>query len=598
MWDRMVMLTRIAAFALAALGLSDWTPACAQVGDTRSNIVVILIDDAALMDFGAFGGEARTPNIDRLARQGVMFSGYHTSPLCSPSRAMLLTGVDNHRTGVSTIEEVLPPEQRGKHGYTLHLEPGVLTIADRLRAAGYRTLMAGKWHLGHGAGDLPNAHGFDRSLALDASGADNWEQKPYMPYYDHAAWFEDGKPAHLPANFYSSNLLVDRLISYIDESPSRTRPYFAYLPFQAVHIPVQAPKAFSDHYKGQFDSGWEDLRAARRKRAEALGLIPPGTEIGGFPNGSRAWASLSTDEKRIYARSMEVYSGMLEAMDASIGRLIEHIEARGELQNTLFVVTSDNGPEPSDPVHAPGMDIWMNLHGYEWSADTLGEKGSIAFIGPEWAAAASSPGYLFKFYTAEGGVHVPLVVSGPGVQSGARVVTPAFVTDITPTLLDFAGVEPTSVKGVEPILGASLKGVLQGLTPRAHAEDEPVGTEVSGNAALYRGDWKLVRIMPPYGDGRWRLFNLANDPGETSDRSAAEPDRMASMQADYLSYAKRVGVLDLPMGYDVQRQVMANTLGKQLSFQWPLLAAAGVLFAGVATALLWLGSLWRRRQRS
>jgi arylsulfatase/uncharacterized sulfatase len=251
----MVMLRQMAAGALTALALGDWTPACAQVGDTRSNIVVILVDDAALMDFGAFGGEARTPNIDQLARQGVMFSAYHTSPLCSPSRAMLLTGIDNHRTGVSTIEEVLPPEQRGKHGYTLHLEPGVLTIADRLRAAGYRTLMAGKWHLGHGAGDLPNAHGFDRSLALDASGADNWEQKPYMPYYDHAAWFEDGKPTRLPANFYSSDLLVDRLISYIDESPSRTRPYFAYLPFQAVHIPVQAPKAFSDHYKGQFLRG-------------------------------------------------------------------------------------------------------------------------------------------------------------------------------------------------------------------------------------------------------------------------------------------------------------------------------------------------------
>jgi arylsulfatase A-like enzyme len=139
------------------------------------------------MDFGAYGGEARTPNIDRLAAAGAMMTNYHTSPLCSPSRAMLLTGMDSHRTGVSTIEEVLPPELKDKPGYTLRLEPGVLTIADRLKAAGYRTLMSGKWHLGHAEGDLPNHHGFDRSLALDASGADNWAAKAYMPYYKDSA---------------------------------------------------------------------------------------------------------------------------------------------------------------------------------------------------------------------------------------------------------------------------------------------------------------------------------------------------------------------------------------------------------------------------
>jgi arylsulfatase A-like enzyme len=164
----------------------------------RPNFVLILLDDAALMDLGAFGGEARTPTIDALAASGAMLTNYHTSPLCSPSRAMLLTGIDNHKTGVSTIEEVLPPELEGKPGYSLRLEPGVVTIATRLKKAGYRTSMAGKWHLGHGENDLPNAHGFDRSLALDASGADNWEQKPYMPYYQHAPWFEDGKPATLP----------------------------------------------------------------------------------------------------------------------------------------------------------------------------------------------------------------------------------------------------------------------------------------------------------------------------------------------------------------------------------------------------------------
>lgn len=170
-------------------------------GDSRPqplNIVLILVDDAALMDFGVYGGEASTPNIDTLARQGAMFTQYRTSPLCSPTRAMLLTGLDNHLTGMATIPEVLPDEHVGRPGYTMSLEPGILTIADRLRSAGYRTLMSGKWHLGGEPGDLPNDHGFDRSLALPASGADNWEDKSYMPYYASAGWTEDGMPFSLP----------------------------------------------------------------------------------------------------------------------------------------------------------------------------------------------------------------------------------------------------------------------------------------------------------------------------------------------------------------------------------------------------------------
>ena len=194
---------------LAAFGDAAPQPP-APPATARPNVVLLLVDDAALMDFGAYGGEARTPNIDALAARGALFTNYHTSPLCSPSRAMILTGVDNHRTGVATIEEVLPPEQHNKPGYSLHLEPGVVTIAARLKQAGYRTYMTGKRHLGHGAGDLPDGHGFDRSFALDASGADNWEQKPYMPYYQYAPWFEDGKPADLPKDFYSSQFIVDR----------------------------------------------------------------------------------------------------------------------------------------------------------------------------------------------------------------------------------------------------------------------------------------------------------------------------------------------------------------------------------------------------
>ena len=195
---------------LLAAALFSAAPAAAQQTAPRPNIVVIVADDVGFTDLGAYGGEARTPNIDALAQRGAQFSRYYSSPLCSPSRAMLLTGLDNHRTGHATIVEVLPPELRGRPGYTMRLEPGVVTIAERLRQGGYRTYATGKWHLGHGEGDLPNSHGFDRSFVLDASGADNWEERAYMPYYRTADWFEDGERAHLPDDFYSSEFIVDR----------------------------------------------------------------------------------------------------------------------------------------------------------------------------------------------------------------------------------------------------------------------------------------------------------------------------------------------------------------------------------------------------
>lgn len=586
---------RLAAVALALAS----TPALAQPAPPaepaprRPNIIVILVDDAAFMDFGAFGGEARTPNIDRLAAAGAMMTNYHTSPLCSPSRAMLLTGMDSHRTGVSTIEEVLPPELKGKPGYTLRLEPGVVTIADRLKASGYRTLMSGKWHLGHGPGDLPNEHGFDRSLALDASGADNWAAKPYMPYYREAPWFEDGKPAQMPASYYSSELLVDRLISYIDAG-DRQAPYFGYLAFQAVHIPVQAPKEFSDHYKGQFDQGWEAVRRARWERAKANGVVPTVAPYAEMPDTLRPWTSLKDEERQKYARAMEVYSGMLEAMDHHIGRLIAHVEQRGELANTIFVITSDNGPEPSDPVHAPWMDVWMGFNGYNWNLDTMGEPGSLAFIGPEWAASISAPGSLYKFYASDGGLRVPMIMSGPGIPPGAQREALAFVTDVTPTLLELAGATQGDPPGALPMTGRSLVPLLSGAAERVYGEADTFGIEVSGNAALFRDRYKIVRNMPPVGDGVWRLYDLLADPSEVNDLSRSQPDLFQSMLAGYEAYTRRAGVLPLPEGYQVERQILRNAIGRQLAFYGLALAAVGV---GIVVLVIFVILRLRGRRR-
>ena len=584
--------------AAAILSLASLLPASAQqqapTAARRPNIIVILVDDAAFMDFGVYGGEARTPNIDRLAASGAMMTNYHTSPLCSPSRAMLLTGMDSHRTGLSTIEEVLPPELKGKPGYTLSLEPGVLTIADRLKLVGYRTLMSGKWHLGHGDGDLPNHHGFDRSLALDASGADNWAARAYMPYYKDAPWFEDGAPAKLPDEFYSSELLVDRLIKYIDEG-ERSSPYFGYIAFQAVHIPVQAPKAFSDNYAGRFDSGWEATRRARWDRAVASGIVPADAPFATLPADARAWLSLGADERAKYARAMEVYSGMIEAMDHHVGRLMDHIASRGELDNTIFVITSDNGPEPSDPVHEPWMDIWMGLNGYSWNLEDMGERGSLSFIGPEWAAAISAPGSLYKFYASDGGLRVPMIIAGPGVEAGQRHGGLTFVTDVAPTLLELAGAGTATPEGARPITGRSLLPMLAGQVDRVYGPTDTVGVEVSGNSALFRDNWKIVRNIPPVGDGKWRLYDHAKDPAEVNDLAATMPDLFEAMLTDYETYAARSGVLALPDGYQAERQVRLNAIARQLSFHAGALIAIGAaVFALLSLLIFWL---LRRRMR-
>lgn len=575
--------------ALAATLLVT-APAAQAQNAQRPNIVLILADDVGFTDLGAYGGEARTPHIDALAERGAQFSRYYSSPLCSPSRAMLLTGLDNHRTGHATIVEVLPPEMIGQPGYSMRLEPGVTTIASRLRQGGYRTYVTGKWHLGHGDGDLPNSHGFERSYVLDASGADNWEQRPYMPYYRTADWFEDGARARLPRDFYSSQFIVDRMIDYLDADAARDEPFFAYLAFQAVHIPVQAPREYIERYNGVYDAGWEALRNQRWRRAQELGLIPAGAPIDAPHPSYRAWDSLSATDQALFARSMQVHAGMLESMDHHIGRFIAYLQSKGQLENTIFVVTSDNGPEPSDPIADPDFRRWMRLNGYTRNIEDLGERRSWVFIGPEFANATAA-GSLYKFTSAEGGLRVPLIVAGPGVAQ-QRVNARTFVTDIAPTLLERAGITAPAAE----IDGVSIGALLAGQSAIGRDPDAPVGMEVSGHSALYRGDYKLVRTPAPLGDGAWRLYNVSLDPGETENLAAAMPELAAAMLADYEAYAARVGVLELPEGYDVQRQVVHNVRRKQLEYYWWALALAGVGALGLLGLIGWgLRRLTRRR---
>jgi arylsulfatase/uncharacterized sulfatase len=553
------------------------------------NIVMILVDDSALMDFGVYGGEAQTPNIDALAARGAMFTQYRTSPLCSPTRAMLLTGLDNHKTGIATIPEVLPAEQVGKPGYSMALEPSVLTIADRLRDKGYRTLMSGKWHMGEEANEMPQNHGFDRSFALAASGADNWEDKSYIPFYADAPWYEDGVPASLPEDFYSSKFIVDKMVSYLEET-DQSKPFLAYLPFQAIHIPVQAPPEFTAKYKGHFDEGWHVLRAARHKRAQDLGFIRKGAPLAPMPDDARQWDDLDAEIQALYAARMEVNAGMLDAMDHHIGRFVSYLKDHGEYDNTIFVITSDNGPEPNRGDHDKRLAMWMKMNGYHIDMEGMGEKGSWGFIGTEWALANSSPGTLYKFYATEGGIRAPLIMAGPGIVP-SLIQSPAMVTDVAPTLMDMLSVNP-AVQGYIPMTGRSLLPVLNGETQSVYADEDIRAIEVSGNSALYKGDYKILRSVLPIGDGKWRLFNLSDDPGETNDLSAEQPERLKTMLADYADYAAGMGVRDMPEGYDSKKAIAKNVI-KRMRARY----GTFILLIGLVLLVALIGFLrWRRKR--
>lgn len=282
--------------------LEQDSPAQAAIEETRRpNIVLILADDLGYTDIAPYGSEINTPTLSELADNGISFTNYHTAASCAPTRAMLLTGVDNHRAGVPNIPEMIPPELKKHANYQGTLGRNVVTVASLLQDSGYHTYMAGKWHLGQTPDLLPSSRGFERTVALADSGADNWEQKPYLPIYDKANWFGDGKEYTLPDDFYSSRFLVDKTIEFIDNNSGDDAPFFAYIPFQAVHMPVQAPQEFIDRYMGVYDKGWENLRRQRRDMAVELGIVPESATTVKMAS-TEDWDALNDEQKRYQAK--------------------------------------------------------------------------------------------------------------------------------------------------------------------------------------------------------------------------------------------------------------------------------------------------------
>lgn len=516
--------------------------------ERRPNFLVIVADDLGYSDIGAFGGEIRTPNLDRLALAGIRLAGFHTAPTCSPTRSMLLSGTDNHIAGLGTMAELIRPNQQGKPGYEGYLRSDVATIAERFSVSGYRTLFSGKWHLGLTPEQDPFARGFQRSFALAQGGHNHYGTDADPAKGGTATYRENGKPVtRLPADFYSSDYFASRLIDFLGERPApsqRERPFFAYLAFTAPHWPLQAPREDIARYKGRYDEGYDALRERRLARQRELGILAPGVAAHTPRNRDDSWDSLTADQQRVAARNMEIYAAMVDRLDQNVGRVVDALRRSGELDNTVIVFLADNGAEALD-VETTGAEMLARASkGADNGFANRGTASSYVTYGAGWAQAATAPSWLTKGYNSEGGTRTVAFISGAGIPQRDGAATQYLsVADIAPTLLDLAGADPAATRfggrTVRPITGRSWAAWLRNPDVRVYGAEDGIGGELFGSRAYRQGGWKLTDI----GDGIWRLFDIARDPGETRDLSLADPARKAALAAAWDGYARDVGIV-------------------------------------------------------
>ncbi|AXK39949.1 arylsulfatase [Crenobacter cavernae] len=521
-------------------------------------MLLIVADDLGYSDIGAFGGEISTPNLDRLATEGRLLTDHHSAPTCSPTRSMIFSGTDHYLAGLGAMAEVTAPNQRGKPGYEGYLNERSLSIAELMQDAGYHTYMAGKWHLGLTEALSPKARGFESSFALLQGGGNHFAPiAGKVQTYDEVGYREDGKllPTYvengktitrLPANFYSTDFYTDKLISYLAKNKGDGKPFFAYAAYTSPHWPLQAPEGFIDRYKGRYDAGYDAIRAARLARQKQLGIIPADfKENPGLPDtpANPKWGSLTAEQKAFEARRMEVYAAMVENLDWNIGRLIAELKKNGQYDNTLIFFQSDNGAEGGD-----GTRVYPNNANSDNSLANLGKPLSNVSYGRRWAEVGATPFRLWKGNPTEGGVVVPAIARLPR-QIGAKAALTQFtsVTDLAPTLLELAKApDPGSQhkgKTVNPITGVSLLPALDERGKELRAAGAVIADELHGGRYVRRDNWKISWVTPPAGPGRWELFDLATDRGETTDVASANPQVVSELTAEWDAYVQRVGLI-------------------------------------------------------
>lgn len=505
------------------------------------NILVIVADDLGYSDLGAFGSEIHTPNLDTLANDGLRLTNFHTAATCSPTRAMLLSGADNHPVGLATMPGHASANQKGKSGYEMHFHKRAFSIAELLRTGGYNTYLSGKWHLGGKPDQQPVARGFERSFALLEGGASHFDDA-FGPTskFPKAHYVEDGVPVDkLPADFYSSDYYTDKLIEYIDAGRSGEQPFFGVLAYTAPHWPLQAPEDYIDKYRGVYDQGYEQIAEQRSKNMRRLNLVDDRHQ----PNWGSfdVWHSFTAEQQRTESRKMEIYAAMVEHMDANVGRLMAYLKSTNAYNDTLIVFLSDNGPEGGNPLNLHNNKVWVPKN-FDNRYQNMGRRGSYISYGSNWGRVSATPHNGYKAFAYEGGIRAPAIIHYP--NGSLRTGTDdqfVSVKDLAPTLLDLTGLNDLTqdVADKIPMTGSSMLPFLTGAADQVHPENYAMGWEILGRYGVRKGDWKAVHDI----EGEWQLFNLESDPSESHDLFDERPKKTKELMVEWSRYVQQNGVV-------------------------------------------------------
>jgi arylsulfatase len=535
---------------------TPWWPTPPHPGDEAPNVVIMLLDDTGFAQLGCYGSDIDTPNIDRLAQQGLRYTNFHVTPLCSPSRAALLTGRNHHEVGMRSLANFSSgyPHMRG------HISNNAATVAEVLRDEGYATFALGKWHLcamenASAAGPFdqwPCQRGFDRFYGFMEGETDQFN--PALVYDNHMV----DAPKTPEEGYHLTEDLIDHAIEFVHDSKSirPDRPFLAYLAFGAMHAPHQAPAEYLEKYRGRYDAGWDAAREAWFARQIEMGLLPEGTELAPRNPGVEPWDELTENERKLAARLQEAFAGFLDHTDAQVGRFLDALERLGELDNTIVVFLSDNGASQEGGRFGSLHEMkYFNLMDESPDEaverlDDIGGPHSHTNYPWGWAQAGNTPFKWYKQNTHEGGVHVPMIVHWPAriAEGGVRHQF-HHVNDIVPTIYEAIGITPPDTyRGFEqmPVTG----------TPMGYTFDAPDAPdaktvqyfEMSGHRALYADGWKVVtRHQPgtPFEDDQWELYHLASDRSECHDLAAEQPERVAAMVEQWWEEAAEHGVLPI-----------------------------------------------------
>ncbi len=510
------MLRKQFALAVVLLLAVATSPALAE--EQRPNIIIILVDDMGFSDIGCYGSEIETPNLDRLAQNGLRFTQFYNAGRCCPTRASLMTGLQPHQVGIGHMTE--PPGQPlGFDGaYQGYLNENCATLAEVLNSAGYHTLMTGKWHLGyHRPNTWPLQRGFDRYYGC-ISGACNY----FRP--EGARGITDGNErVEVGQGFYSTEAFTDKGIQFIKESREQDdRPFFLYLAHNAPHWPLNAKWLDYQKYKGKYTAGWEALMKSRLAKQKQLGLFP--NDIVPAPHVGPKWSSLTDDKREDLDNIMAAYAGCIDAIDQNIGKLVRYLEQTEQLDNTAIFFLSDNGACQEGGILGNGNEEMIRNP----PAGTAGVRQGLA-----WANASNTPFRLYKHFVHEGGASTPMIAHWPaGIPASIRgtfVRQFAYLPDFMPTCVELAGA--TYPADVPPTVGDSFAGALRGGIEPIHAE--PIYWEHEGNAAMRWGKWKLVREYKK----PWELFDIASDRTEMNNLVEVETTQRDRMIAMWESWA-------------------------------------------------------------